>query len=94
MNEMMFHVCPTCGLEWRRGATNCPGCVVARWMDKYAELVRDFDELEDERDLARDWCRKLVAVVRAYRLFSEDARLPYRLAALPPELRAAIEEAK
>lgn len=87
-----FGKCSTCGLEWR-GAEECPACEAERL---YA--------VADQRDQARDWCRKLVAFAKQmppflrgtgqYPLGRSKSSLDEAYNALPPELRDAIEEAK
>ena len=82
-----FKKCPTCGLEWR-GAGSCPNCALT---------FAGYNKVKAERDEARDWCRMLVVLVRTKTLPFESKRYAeYKrvYAALPPELWAAIEEAK
>jgi hypothetical protein len=77
-------------------------------------LTLDYENAAVERDEARDWCRKLVAIVKAFQKHRHLNRCveyaaitgkPFCIAecadgyaaiarALPPELRAEIEEAK
>jgi len=79
--------CPTCGLEWR-GAKRCPNCALS---------FAGYNKVEAERDQARAWCRKLVALVRAYHDgycflgWTDAQRCEALYEALPSELRAAIE---
>ena len=93
--EPRFEKCPACGLEWRRGRVkNCPYCSLT---------FAGYNKVQAERDQARDWCRMLVALIRAWRstggwigVLCNDATCQRvackRWRALPPELRAAIGE--
>jgi len=86
-----FKTCGVCGLEWR-GAEVCPRCERNILMGTGASWAIA------ERDQARDWCRMLVALVRAYHdgycflAWTDAQRCEALYEALPPELRAAIEE--
>ena len=96
-----FKKCPTCGLEWR-GAETCPQCEADEVAVDKVLVEMDAERLEAERDQARDWCRKLVALLRIcdeefdwVDLLCTDTTCAcgpctaYR--ALPPELRAVLE---
>ena len=87
--EPRFEKCPACGLEWRGVVKNCPYCSLT---------FAGYNKVQAERDQARDWCRMLVALVRAYHdgycflAWTDAQRCEALYEALPPELRAAIEE--